>query len=389
MRFSEIIKKAWNITWRYRALWVLGLFAGVTGSSSGGGSSYRAPSSSGSGTSNPFANVHADQVLPALQRFLPVLIIVGMGLFAFGILWWVFSIAARGGLVYAVNEIESGRPFTLGASWRAGFSRWWRLLGLSILLALPVFLLLLLVVFGVIAPLLPSILSHTSPNGAVFVPVCGVVAIGIPALIVVGLILGIMYVLGVRFVMLHGLGVIDSARESWLAFRTRFKDTALMYLINLGLNIAAGIVLAIPLVIIGVAVAIPAVISAVAGHWAQFAAALGLAFAIVTPISLLFTAIWGTFTSSLWTIFYRRLTGMEVLAPIAPAYPPPSYPPPPSAGFGPPSAPPAWAPPPPPGPPAWTPPAPPRAPSPPAPPAPHAPGQTAPGQTEGPEGGAS
>jgi hypothetical protein len=37
MGFGDIIKRAWKITWRYRALWVLGLFAGVTGSSGGGG----------------------------------------------------------------------------------------------------------------------------------------------------------------------------------------------------------------------------------------------------------------------------------------------------------------------------------------------------------------
>ena len=39
--------------------------------------------------------------------------------------------------------------------------------------------------------------------------------------------------------------------------------------------------------------------------------------------SLAFTAIWGTFTSAMWTIFFRRLTGREVLVAIPAGYPPP------------------------------------------------------------------
>ena len=29
MQFGQIIKKAWNITWRFRYLWVLAIFAGT------------------------------------------------------------------------------------------------------------------------------------------------------------------------------------------------------------------------------------------------------------------------------------------------------------------------------------------------------------------------
>ena len=36
MDFGAIIKRAWQITWRYKALWVLGVFAGVSGCQSGG-----------------------------------------------------------------------------------------------------------------------------------------------------------------------------------------------------------------------------------------------------------------------------------------------------------------------------------------------------------------
>jgi hypothetical protein len=30
MNYGDIIKRSWRITWRYKALWVLGIFAGVS-----------------------------------------------------------------------------------------------------------------------------------------------------------------------------------------------------------------------------------------------------------------------------------------------------------------------------------------------------------------------
>ena len=38
MDYGDIIKRSWRITWRYKALWVLGIFAGVSGCQAGGGS---------------------------------------------------------------------------------------------------------------------------------------------------------------------------------------------------------------------------------------------------------------------------------------------------------------------------------------------------------------
>jgi hypothetical protein len=47
---------------------------------------------------------------------------------------------------------------------------------------------------------------------------------------------------------------------------------------------------------------------------------------VLFVIGLAYSAVWGTFTSALWTIFFRRLTGREVLQPLPSAYPPPSAP---------------------------------------------------------------
>jgi hypothetical protein len=384
MEFGQIIKKAWTITWRYRFLWVLALFAGVTGP--GGGSGFSSGRSFGSGSgststsTSPFSAGGLQHLGSTLLTWIPVLIAVGLFMILIGLLIWVLSIAARGSLIWAVNELEEGRRPSLGAAWGQGFSRFWSIFGLGLLLQLPVVLAVVLLAFAIGMPIVLAI-THGGPGAAAaIVPVCGSLAIGIPLVIVLGFVLGIMYVIGLRRIVLDGVGAIQSAGDAWRTFRHRFKDTALMWIINWGLNIAAGLVIAIPIVILTLVFLVPAIFAGVGGSWGAFVAIAGVWFFVVIVISLLYTAIWGTFTSALWTILYRRLTGREIVVPSRPHAAPsgptgpaaPSYPaaggyaaPPPPGYVAPPVQ--GWAPPqqqaPPPAPPAE--PASPAAPAPP------------------------
>ena len=326
MGYGEIINRAWKITWKYRALWVLGLFAGITGGSSGGGSngSYRSPGSRTGSGSNPFANLtDTTRWAEQIGRVLPVLIAIGVLLFVIGIVLWILGVAARGGLMQAVNAIEEGQPFTLGAAWSAGFGRFWRLFGLSFLLGLPLLLVVLVLGVFVVVPIVLPLIRGGAPSAAVFVPVCGALLIGLPLLIVGGVILGIMREMGQRSIMLDGLGVFEAIDAGWRSFRTRIKDTLLMWLINLGLNIVSSIVIAIPVVVVVVAAVIPVALTARSGSYGAMAGISIVGVAFLTVLVMFYTAIWGTFTSTLWTIFYRRFTSREVLAQqVAPPAPP-------------------------------------------------------------------
>lgn len=379
MDFGQIIKKAWAITWRYRFLWVLGFFAGITGAGGGGGGNFGSGRGFGSGSSSssgsspsPFTPGGIQQFTSTLERWIPVIIALAVIWILVGLLLWALSLAARGGLIWAVNELEEGRKPPLGSAWSVGFSHIWSVLGLGLLLQLPVLVAIALLAAAIGVPIALAIARGGRFAAAAIVPVCGSLAIGIPLVLVMGFVLGIMYVIGLRRIVLDGIGAIQSAKDAWRTFRARFKDTALMWLINWGLNIAAGLAVAVPIVIVTVVLAIPAIIALTSKHWGIAIVLGGIWLLILFVISLLYAAIWGTFTSALWTILYRRLTGREPVAPpsghmppayaqpaVAPGYPAPGYPAPgypapggppaptaPPSGYG---APPVagWAPPPP------------------------------------------
>jgi hypothetical protein len=360
MRFGEIIQKAWKLTWRFRYLWVLAIFAGITGPSGGGGGNFNSGSGfpSDSGGSSSGGDQFGSMLYSSIGPYLPVIIAALVIWIVISLAWAIIGVGARGGLIWAVDEIETGRVPALGQAWNVGFSRFWSLLGVSLLLGLPVLVLLLVLAAAVIVPI--ALVAGQGGSGgaeaaAVIAPVCGVLVIGVPLLIVLGVVLGFMKVIAHRSIILEGAHAFDAASGAWRIFRARIKDSLLMWIISWGLSIAAGVVLAIPLVIVTVAIFVPAMIAGFSGNWGVLVGAGAVWLLIVLVVAFVFTAIWGTFTSALWTIFYRRLVGREVLPPTVmpnspqpPAYVPPSPPqyspqPYPTAGFPTPPAPPSAA----------------------------------------------
>ncbi|MDZ4064541.1 MAG: hypothetical protein U1E22_07735, partial [Coriobacteriia bacterium] len=128
MDFGGILKRAWNVTWRYKILWIFGLLAG--GASGGGNFNYNLGQ-------NDLSQQQIDNFADLGSRIesaLPVIIAVLVFLFIVGIGLWILSIAAQGGLVHLVNEAEESREVRAGFGWTAGFGKWGRVLLLQLVL---------------------------------------------------------------------------------------------------------------------------------------------------------------------------------------------------------------------------------------------------------------
>lgn len=400
MDFAGIIKRAWRITWQYKVLWVLGIFAGASGGFGGWGTSSYRTSSRDLGNWSSFDTAWS-KASTWMQDWAPVLIAAAVALFLIAILWLVLSFAAQGGLAWEVDAVERGQRASLGEGWNVGFHNWGRVILAGIVLMLPILLVGLFVGGISVAALVPAYRVTSSgltglDAASATAGLAGLAAIGVvavPVLIVLGFVLGNMYLLCVRFIAIEGRTSMEAVRASWDVVRHRFKDVLLMWLITIALSFAFAIAVAIPLGIAAVGVAL----TAVAGAW-PVSVLLGL---VLIAAGIVVSGIWSTFTSAMWTIFFRRLTGREVPAahavlPGYPApaaqpgyyYPPGSYPPPPppaAPGGYPPGSYPPVAPPAAPWPGAET-PAPAAAPAPPAPAAePSTPAPPAPGPSSEPE----
>lgn len=322
MNYGAVIKRAWQITWRYKALWLLGLFAGVSGCQGGG-----SPGGQGdtgrdmtSEEISRWTGMSSAEILSDFRRLIPLALAFGALLLGLWLAWMVLGVAARGGLITSVNDIEEGRVSDLASSWRAGFSRFWALLGLGILLQLPLLVAVVLLVGGVLLPFAPAIMNGTDPGMGVVAPICGVLLVGVPVLIAAGLVLDIMYLIGQRYLMLGNQRVFESARNAWRFFRVRAKDSFVMYLIGGVLNALGGLAAAIPAVILLIPIVIGGIAAGTSETWSALAGLVALGIAVIALVAWLYTAVFGTFSSALWTLFFREELGMSPVM-AAPAEP--------------------------------------------------------------------
>lgn len=341
MDYFDFLKRAWTITWRYKALWVLGLFAGAaSGGSTGGGGNYSTSSQDFSG--------NGGQVLTQMERWATdnlALIVVAAGLFVIFLLaMWILSIAAQGGIAHGTNEAAEGRAPSLGTAWSVGFSKWGRTFMIQLVLGLPILLVVLLMA-GV---LLASGLAGASGGGAAAgAGICLFFPILVLVILVAAFVIGILAPMAIRYGVLLDVTFGQAIKRSWDDLWGK-KGLFVFWLVML----LPGIVYGFGITIITVMLAIPMVFLFLAE---QFAIAIALTVLMILVL-MLPGAIYGTFANAAWTLFFRRVADLEPGSPVgAPvyveplpggegvAYAPPVPPVMPDAGYAPP-VPPAYVP---------------------------------------------
>jgi len=302
MDYGKILSRAWQITWRWKVLWIFGFLAslGSGGGSGGGGGNGMNNGSRGAGN---FPNF---DMSPEIGGLLIALICVAL---IIGIILWVLSIISRGALIAGVQQVEDEGQTSFGSAWRVGLSRFWTIFGVGFLAALPI-LIIVLVLIGVgIAVAVGAGYNFTNdmsdralgiilPALACLIPLACVT-------VVLAVVLGQIQLYAERAAILEGKGWIDAFKRGWQVLKTNLGPTIVFWLIFL---VIGGVLLAI--VAGGIlALALPAV--------ALFGNNNPNALAVVTMcggalIGFVILAVVGaivqTFTSTTWTLVYRQLT---------------------------------------------------------------------------------
>lgn len=339
MDYFDLLKRAWKITWRYKALWVLGLFAGVasgsSGGSPGGSSGYSEGGDEISAQWNQFASWASDNIA--------LIAVVAAGLIVISVALWILSVAAQGGIAHGTNEAAAGRTPVLRESWSVGFAKWGRTFMVQFVLGLPVLVVALLIA-GVVAAAVIGGGDSAAGIGAIclVVPVFAAVVIG------ASLIIGILLPIALRYGVLLDVTYGQAIKRAWADLWAK-KGLFVFWLVMLLPGIAYGFVV-FAFVLVGLVPAFAAMLAE------QYVIA-GTLFVVIMLALMLPGAVYSTFVNAGWTLMFRHLTGMDpstVAQVEAPAVPSewaapsaPPAPPAPSEPFEPsPLAPP---PPPPPG----------------------------------------
>jgi hypothetical protein len=130
------------------------------------------------------------------------------------------------------------------------------------------------------------------------------VLVVIALLIVVFVLLAIVRQFARRELVLRGEGVIGSVGSGYRLLRRKLGRSLLVWLIQLGLMLAAGIAL----LILGLLLFLPTILLAVAEYTIAAIATGVVAGLILLPLLIVAIAVLGTFNHSYWTLAYLRLT---------------------------------------------------------------------------------
>lgn len=323
MNLKQTLGKSARMIWKHKLLWLLGFFTSL-------GADY-------GGLDFPFSPMIASDELPSMSApgsapgWLGAAIILGIVLLALvALCMLVIGLIARAGLIASVQRIETDGKTTFSGAFKIGISRFWRMLGMRIVVYLPV---ILVTAVGVLV-LLGALLTGFGPGFgqstgrrlpesfsaamAVLAPV--VVALGCATSLYNLAAMG-LEVLAERAIVIDELPVRASLSKAWLMFKAYLGDILVVAAVLFAISLGYGFVCALG---VGAIIA-PIIVGAVAAFESQ-ATALGVGLmivvlAIVLTGLFLLGSLFTTYVSTVWTLTYRQLSTLHRPVVQTPAVP--------------------------------------------------------------------
>ncbi len=316
MDFGRLVRRSWQLTWRHRFLWVLGLFATTTVGSCTPFSAANTVQWRGN-----FPNFesyytpdleetfrHANPYLS--QNVAPIFLGVVATVLLISLLLLVAAQIAQGGMAEATANLALGQRPTGSGVWRAGFRTIWRyllmwlmLIGLGILAAV--------ILAVVVASILAIVAALHGPVRMVMVIVGGVFSlllllIAIPIYIAMSVVVAFAQ----RAIPQEGVGPWTALRLGYGLLRRNLATSALAWLISLALTIAAGIAIALGAALLLVPVGALGFALYSSGGVSTTLLIFSGAAAVVAVAWLWFLGgVANAFFWNYWTLIYLSLTG--------------------------------------------------------------------------------
>ncbi len=340
---ATLFTKAFEITFKHRSLWLLGLLIAL-GNGAGLNTSINSnnivgmPGTTGPGGFTPGSAEGTEvleqqmgQVLAYLQDNATTLITIGIAWACVSLLvalvLWVFAEIANGGIISSVNSIEEGQPVTTRAGWNAGkrFAR--PLIAMRLVLSLPVLVLSVLMLTGfavVLAPMFGALATGGTPapesvGPLLFLVYCLVLPLYCVILIYT-IVAGILTTFGRRAIVLEGLGAMDGLRSGWALFRKNVLSSFVIAVIAIIFSFIVGAVVGL----LGLALLSPVLVGLI-NNWilgntleAPAIVAAVVLVLVLSVVSLAVGTLIRTFTETLWTLMYREFR-KRALTPAQPA----------------------------------------------------------------------
>lgn len=296
MDYVKILKRAAEITWRHKALWLFGFLLAFF--SGGGGGNF--------GRMFQYRMRPGDSLPPWLTLGL-ILFLAGLA-FVFVLAGIVLSSISQCALIGMVCEVQQTERTSIRSGWHIGWSRFLPLIGIDLLTGIPVLILVVVLISLGLSPLVLLFFQKRALTilGVVLTVLFMLLVIGL--LIIMGAVLGLWRDFAYRQCVVEKKGVLDSLRGAYQVVRQNLKHVGIIWLLLFGTDLLVGfIMLPLALIAVGMAAAPAGMLYALTDSVA-LAIFFGLVIAVPAILLLTFVAgIYQAFRSAVWTLTYLAL----------------------------------------------------------------------------------
>jgi hypothetical protein len=359
---GKILKRAWQIVWNYKVLWIFGILLALTagGGAGNSGSSYRysVPNGyNGNNGNNPsfqpgpewerFSSWFEQNVTPLFQNpeahistFIWIGVIFLLVVLVFSVLGTFVRYVSESAVLRMVDDYEeTGTKVGFKQGWKLGWTRRaFRMWLIDLIIGLPAFLLVAVIVGLGVLFFVSMVRGDSSLAAAGSITAIGCFFLFFFVFVILMVFLSLLRQFFVRAAALEETRVGDSFRRGWAMFKRNWKSALLMWLVMLGIGIGFGVasmiliilfipvylVLLIPAVIVaavpgGITFGIASIFASpiVAGIIAVLVALPFFMLVILAPLTLV-GGLYQIFESSIWTLTFREMKALESLQPETP-----------------------------------------------------------------------
>lgn len=330
MDYSQSIKRAVQITWRYKFLWVFGIIMALCGQASGGKPrfqmNYRMPYA-------PFANgPEFPAYFPEPLGQTPIMTYIAIGILlviVFGLISIVVGAIGRSALIKSVDRVEDGENINFSGSWRDGLAKAVPIGLLELLLYTPLLIVggtIVIIAFTQLWPFFSQLATYRpnpeSPEPppfvdnlfaifpAIFATICGVICF----FVIIQIILALFRTFGSRAIVLENQGVMSSFSRSWYLFRKNMGSTIILAILLFVISMVIGLIVALPAIAIMFPIMIstmPDLVSGTGPSTGSYLLMGGVGLVIIIIFSLI-NGVVQVFVEALWTIAYREFVSKTV-----------------------------------------------------------------------------
>lgn len=294
--YGGVLRRAWDLTWNNKILWLFGLLSAMMGGQF-----------SGSGNNFNYRFDSPRDVVPTQLRNLDetVILLIVVGIIAvivvIAIVLAILAVFGRGGLIGGVRLADTQGRVSFGEAWAVGRRKFWTVLAIG----LAVWVLGLLLAGMSLISIFTLCLAPLACIGFLLIALLGVYAR-----------------LAQIVAVIDDVGVAEALPRAWRFITANLGALVIMGLILVVLQGVIGFVLSLPFL----AIAAPILIS-FAGYSNDAPlmgnaglALAGLCLVVYVPVLIVAGGIVESWVMAAWTLTYRRLTG-PAPAPLASAAP--------------------------------------------------------------------